>query len=116
MKGIHEYFSSDDSKEILKQKILGSGFKEFKPYDGSSWLESYSVNGNNYAFIVVRDAKSKGFGDTHNDHIIYLELSKDPTKYPKDHPVFRLFKLLNDPVPLGTTEKPAKFSIDAYVK
>jgi hypothetical protein len=111
MKGIHEYFSSKDSEETLKQKIKDSGFTQF-----TNWPNSYSFNGNNYAFIVVQDAKSKGFSDTHNNHIMYLELSKDPTKYPKDHPMFKLFKLLNDPVPLGTTEKPAKYSIDTYVK
>ena len=111
MKGIHEYFSSNDSEATLKQKIQDSGFIPF-----SHWPNSYSFNGNHYAFIVIQNAKSKGFGDTHNDHIIYLELSKNPTKYPKDHSVFKLFKLLNDPVPLGTTEKPAKYSIDTYVK
>jgi hypothetical protein len=111
MNGIKEYFSSKDSIEYLMRKIIDSGFTKT-----SVWPDSYSVNGCNYAFITMHQVTDKGIHPGEGMHMFYLELLKDPTKYPKDHPVFRLFKSLSDPKTLGTAKNEAKYSIDAYVK
>jgi hypothetical protein len=109
MNKVQEYFTSKDSLETLQKKVLDSGFTPF-----SHWPNSYSVNGNNYAFIVLQHAKDQGFS-TDNGHVFYLELSKKPDSYPKSHPIVTFFKSLDSPEVLGTKKSSPKYSIDTYI-